>query len=72
MATMPPSRGSEMVRAYDQGSFVAFSALTWLEVALCVPGARLQADHHFVHGSGTQEVQEPDARFLPLSPASWV
>jgi hypothetical protein len=41
-------RGNEMVRAYDQGSLVAFSATRWLEVALCVPGTRLQADHHTV------------------------
>ena len=51
-----------MVRAYDQGSLVAFSASRWLEVALCVPGTRLQADHHAHTWERNTEVQEPDQR----------
>jgi len=53
-----------MVRAYDQGSLVAFSASRWLEVALCVPGTRLQADHHAYTWERNTEVQEP--RLAPL------
>jgi hypothetical protein len=54
-----------MVRAYDQGSLVAFSASRWLEVALCVPGTRLQVDHH-IFSTWERNTRSIRARFAPL------
>jgi hypothetical protein len=38
-----------MVRAYDQGSLIA-QRPQGLGEAWCVPGTRLLADHHLLHG----------------------